>query len=105
MTTRRLREYSQAHSELLEAARWYESQSIGLGFRLFEAVDAAIDEILTWPDAAPIVSGLTGQPVLRSKRVQTFPYRAIYFVTDTQIVIVAYAHVRREAGYWQHRVK
>jgi len=104
VTRRGLRELSQAHSELWEAARWYENQSAGLGFKLFDAVDAAVDEILSWPEAAPIVPGRNGQSALRSKRVQRFPYRVIYFVKDEQIVIVAYAHARRKAGYWRHRV-
>jgi len=89
---------------MLQAARWYEDQSAGLGFRLFNKVYVAVDEIPSWPDTAPPVPGWDKQPTLRSKRLQTFPYRVIYYVTDTQIVVVAYAHTRREASYWQHRI-
>lgn len=34
-----------------------------------------------------------------------FPYRIVYYVTDTSIVILAYAHQRRQPDYWQHRLE
>jgi hypothetical protein len=28
----------------------------------------------------------------------------LYYLTDTSVVIVAYAHARRKPGYWRHRI-
>lgn len=42
---------------------------------------------------------------VRSARVGVFPYRIVYYVTDTSIVILAYAHQRRQPDYWQHRLE
>ena len=36
--------------------------------------------------------------------VGVFPYRVIYYLTDTGVVIVVYAYNRRTPGYWQHRL-
>ena len=48
--------------------------------------------------------GWDEEPVVRSKRVRVFPYRVLYYLTDTSVVIVAYAHTRRKPRYWQHRL-
>lgn len=33
------------------------------------------------------------------------PYGVVYYATDSEIVIVAYAHEKRRPGYWKHRVE
>lgn len=33
-----------------------------------------------------------------------FPYRVVYLVHEDELVIVAYAHDRREPGYWDRRM-
>lgn len=43
--------------------------------------------------------------MVRSASVKVFPYRVIYYLTDTSVVIVAYAHNRRKPDYWQHRLQ
>lgn len=44
------------------------------------------------------------EPVVRRKGVAGFPYGIIYYLTDSEIVIVAYAHEKRRPGYWRHRL-
>lgn len=36
--------------------------------------------------------------------VTVFPYRVLYYLTDTSFVILAYAHNRRKPKYWDHRL-
>ncbi len=42
--------------------------------------------------------------MIRSRSVARFPYDIIYFVTDEEIVIVAYASEKREPNYWANRL-
>ncbi len=42
--------------------------------------------------------------MIRSRSVARFPYDIIYFVTDEEIVIVAYASEKREPSYWVNRL-
>ena len=67
-------------------------------------VEDAVLGVLDWPRAAPVFPGWDEEPVVRSKRVRVFPYRVLYYLTDTSVVIVAYAHTRRKPRYWQHRL-
>ncbi|NLB47688.1 MAG: type II toxin-antitoxin system RelE/ParE family toxin, partial [Microbacteriaceae bacterium] len=42
--------------------------------------------------------------VIRSKAVRGYPYRIVYTVEPDAVLILAYAHERREPGYWLHRL-
>src|SRR5699024_6535684 len=100
--TRRI--HPEAASELLEAAKWYQAEQHGLGDDFMAEVEEAVLGILDWPHAAPAFPGWNEEPFVRNKRVRVFPYRVVYYITDTSIVIVAYAHARRKPGYWEHRL-
>ncbi|MGO1544140.1 MAG: hypothetical protein ACTHXA_07340 [Gulosibacter sp.] len=60
--------------------------------------------ITEWPGAAPIYYGWNREPIMRSKRLKRFPYLVLYFVTDVELVIVAFSHTRREPDYWKDRL-
>lgn len=98
------REHPEARVELREAAFWYDDQRRYLGDDFYDAIDSTIQHVLDWPEAAPLLPGWDELPVVRSASVRVFPYRVIYYLTDTSVVIVAYAHNRREPKYWQHRL-
>jgi hypothetical protein len=100
--TRRV--HPEAASELSEAAEWYETERTGLGGDFLSEVRAAEQRALDWPEAAPVFPGWDELPVVRSAKVRVFPYRVISYLTDTSVVIVAYAHNRRRPKYWQHRL-
>lgn len=99
------REHPVAREELRSAALWYDDQHAGLGKDFLDAIDEAIERLLDRPHSAPIVAGWEDEPQVRSMRVRVFPYRVLYYITDTAVVIVAYAHQRRRPGYWHHRVE
>lgn len=40
----------------------------------------------------------------RSRAVRGYPYRIVRTVEPDAIVILAYAHERRDPGYWLHRL-
>lgn len=98
------REHPEARAELREAAFWYDDQQLYLGDDFHDAIEVTIQRVLDWPQAAPVFPGWCELPVVRSASVNVFPYRVIYYRTDTSVVIVAYAHSRRKPGYWLHRL-
>lgn len=97
------REHPEARAELRAGAEWYEDSATGQ--ELLDATREARQSIANMPDAWPPVRAWERQPVVRRKGVTGFPYGVIYYVTDNEIVIVAYAHEKRLPGYWKHRIE
>lgn len=96
------REHPQARAELRAGATWYDDPATGQ--ELLDATLEARRSIAAMPEAWPPVGGWDRKPIVRRKGVAGFPYGVIYYKTDSEIVIVAYAHERRQPGYWKHRV-
>lgn len=94
----------EAHEELLQQARFYEREHAGLGLDFLDAVDAAIEAIVGFPDAWRPYPGWNRRPDVRVKQVQGFPVGIVYFVDSDRLVILAYAHHRRDAAYWRARL-
>ena len=103
--TRPFRTEPEASAELEAAAVWYDHQRRGLGTEFLEAVDAALDRIARWPHAAPRVPGVSADVPARKAPVTRFPYHIAYLEMPDAIRILAFAHDRREPGYWHSRVK
>ena len=87
-----------AESELLEAARFYEARSAGLGHSFLAAVRYAIEQIQANPESTPVVRGS-----LRRKALPRFPYSLIYDVGLGQIRVLVVMHQRRRPSYWKGR--
>ncbi|MFT4295965.1 MAG: type II toxin-antitoxin system RelE/ParE family toxin [Micropruina sp.] len=98
------REHPEAVAEFDAAVHWYEEQEAGVGLALIERARQARRDIGDWPNAAPLFATAQDGTVIRSKAVHGYPYRVIYAVEPDVIVILAYAHERREPGYWLHRL-
>jgi mRNA-degrading endonuclease RelE of RelBE toxin-antitoxin system len=43
-------------------------------------------------------------PLWRRLSLKVFPYRIIYRIEGSEIVVYALAHVRRRPGYWRKRI-
>jgi hypothetical protein len=93
-----------ADVEFLDAVSYYETQQAGLGNEFDIEVARAVADALWNPDAWPKFPDWDRSPVVRSRKVDVFPYRIIYFVQDDELVIVAIAHQSRYPGYWKSRV-
>lgn len=89
-----------ASEEFSAAVRWYESQRLGLGAEMFDAVVTTIQRIEQQPE-----SGAAAHPETRTRRtlVERFPYQVVYRLTQDEIEILAIAHLKRRPGYWKHR--
>lgn len=89
----------QARTELLEARAWYEERSPGLGLEFARAVDVAVERALRTPEAFRFI-----EADFRHVLMRRFPYSIIYYVTDTELVIVSCFHHRRRPGAWARNV-
>jgi plasmid stabilization system protein ParE len=96
------REHPAARAELLAGATWYDDAATGQ--ELLDATREARRTIAAMPNAWPPVQGWNRQPTVRRKGVAGFPYAIVYYVTESEIVIVAYAHEKRRPGYWKARI-
>jgi len=88
-----------AQYELDEAIEYYNSEVPELGnIFLLEAL-AVIDRISQYPEGWHPLS-----PHTRRCRLRRFPYGIIYARLDSEIVILAVAHLHRKPGYWRNRL-
>lgn len=87
-----------AEADILEAARWYEQRSPGLGGEFLRAVDVALAEIARGPERYPLVHGEARRALLRH-----FPYGVFFVATPEFVSVVACVHARRDPRRWQGR--
>lgn len=88
----------EAREELLETIRYYESESQGLGAAFLDSVNEGIQQILSFPQSAPVLRGK-----VRSKTIRRFPYSLIYSIREENIRIVAVMNQKRRPLYWWGR--
>ena len=96
MTVRYL---SEAVGEWIAAGRYYEAQRHGLGRRFDREFEAAIQKILEAPNRWPLE-----RAKVRRYRMTKFPYKIMYRLNDSEVVVVAVAHASRRPGYWADRL-
>ena len=88
-----------AEEEMYEAAKYYQSQTTGLGNDFLSEVERAIASIAQSPLTWPKIEG-----ELRRRLVRRFPFGILYYIEPEEIVIVAVSHLRRTPGYWKNRL-
>ena len=101
----RVRFEDEADAEYRLAGRWYEDRQEHLGVEFFDAVDAAIGQILELPRSGFPVPSTPADVAVRRMAVTRFPYHVIYLETTADIRILAIAHDRRKPGYWKTRLR
>jgi plasmid stabilization system protein ParE len=89
-----------AQIELDETIEYYNNESVGLGDAFLLEVLNAIERIKLFPEAWHPFSSHT-----RRCQLHRFPYGIIYQILDTEILIVAIAHLHRKPDYWKDRIK
>jgi plasmid stabilization system protein ParE len=94
----RVRFHPDARAELREARRWYYDRSPLSAVAFAHVVDDAVSRIVESPTQYPLAEHRTRKLVL-----QRFPFN-IFYLSDTEIVIVAVAHQKRRPGYWSSRL-
>ena len=100
--TKPLRIHHLAEGELAEAASWYEVKQPGLGFSLLNLADETVEQLRS--------GRLPGSPVphvrvnsARRVLLKRFPYSIVFYDSEDELVIIAFAHTSRRPGYWRSR--
>jgi toxin ParE1/3/4 len=96
----RLIYHPEAEAELIEAARFYEARSPGLGDRFLGEFEATITEIQGAPGRWAIVEG-----DLRCRTLRRFPFGIYYRFNDDELRILVIKHHSQHPDYWRHRLR
>jgi toxin ParE1/3/4 len=95
---RQVRFLSAAEWELIQAARYYESEVPALGAGFLSEVQKAVAGIESHPQAASVV-----KEKIRRRIPGRFPYAIVYRVEPDEIIILAMIHLHRSPDYWHGR--
>jgi toxin ParE1/3/4 len=87
-----------AERELNEAARYYESQSRGLGSAFLTEIERCTQSILDYPKAGAVIQGS-----VRRRLARRFPYAVLYSVKPEGIRILSIMNMKRRPMYWAGR--
>jgi toxin ParE1/3/4 len=87
-----------AADDVRRAYIWYERRRTGLGEEFLEEVQAAMDAVLTAPEAYPVLHRQT-----RRSLVRRFPYGLFYRLLDGTVIFVACTHTHRDPETWKRR--
>jgi plasmid stabilization system protein ParE len=96
----KLRIHRLAVAEIDHEVDYYESCSVGLGAELEDEIDAVLETIRQFPQAAPQWGD---RPDRRVAVLDRFPFTLVYQIKTKEIVILALAHMSRRPGYWSRR--
>jgi plasmid stabilization system protein ParE len=95
-----IRYVPEADAELAEARIWYRSQRQGLDVALMQRVDEAVKRIIENPNAFPVV-----HEQFRRAIVRQFPFAIFFEVRESEIVVFAIFHSRRNPQRVKSRLK
>jgi hypothetical protein len=88
----------EAAHEFHRAIQYYEEKSPGLGGELLSDVERLENLLSSNPEL-----GSPGKSGTRRLLLRRFPFLLVYILVDREPLIVAFAHQRREPGYWSDR--
>lgn len=91
--------------ELAEAAAWYASRQPGLAGRFLEEFEHALGSVLARPASFPCLRDLLPELQIRRALLPRFPYAILFIDLDTEVRVLAVAHLKREPGYWLNRLE
>ena len=84
--------------EMNDAIAYYELQFSGLGTAFKEEIQKAINRIIKYPKAWPIVD-----KDIRKYILHKYPYNVLYSLEKDHLYIIAIAHQHRKPNYWIDR--
>lgn len=89
-----------AQKELDDAIEYYNVESPGLGDQFLIEVLAGFDRIKQFPHAWHPYTENT-----RRCQTRRFPYGITYQILESEVLIIAVAHMHRRPGYWRDRIR
>jgi toxin ParE1/3/4 len=81
-----------ARRDLDAAFDWYAARHVVLAERFLGSVDLALNQAGQLPESHPLVFA-----AVRAVRVRGFPYRVLFRVNRSDLIVVAVFHIRRDA--------
>lgn len=91
--------HPEADEEYAEAAAHYANINPDLGGRFFDEIERLIAEACAAPHRFRRVDG-----EVRRHLADDFPYALLYLDEPEDIWIVAVMPLKRDQGYWKHRI-
>jgi toxin ParE1/3/4 len=91
--------HREADAEFTEALRYYADISPALAARFYDEVEASITEVCAHPQRFRQI-----EPPVRRRLVPNFPYALLYIDEPDRVWITSIMPLRRDPGYWRHRL-
>ena len=91
--------HEEAQAEFLEAIDYYASVSPELGERFYAEIERLMAEVCAAPRRFRKYD-----PPARRHIARGFPFAVVYLEREDHVWIVAVMPMRREPGYWKHRL-
>lgn len=95
----------EARTEYRKVLGWYERQRAGLGDEFSAVARETLEMIENFPSAGEPVERLEGDSRIRKMAMRLFPYHVVYLELAKTTEALAFAHDRRQEGYWRVRLK
>ena len=89
---------SAAEVDYTESLKWYAERSIEAANDFDAELDRAISQIAAAPERFPMCD-----PRHRYFLLRRFPFRIIYRIAASDVVVIAVAHGSRSPNYWTNR--
>ena len=90
--------HPEAEAEFIASIDYYEDREVALGYDFSTEVFAAIQSIVKYPDAWPVI-----EDEVRRCLVNRFPYSVLYSIEQNEVYVLAVMHLRRHPDYWKYR--
>jgi len=95
---RAIRYHPEFHTDVLDAAQWYDERQAELGNDFVARVRKAVSDLIAAPGRrTPIEYGMCYWPIGR------FPYVVFYDLTEFEIFIVGVMHTSQQPEKWRVR--
>ncbi len=96
---RSLRYHPLFHSDVLNAAEWYDGRHPNLGVDFLARIRRAVDQLMADPECRSSIDyGVRYWPVKR------FPYVVFYDLTESEVLVLGVMHTSQESEKWlSHR--
>jgi hypothetical protein len=95
----------EALAEANDAQIWYESRKPGLGGEFSRILHESIKAISQHPRRWPREDSVPSDQEIRFVTLQPFSYSLVYKVGESDLVLLAVAHLHQRPGYWRERLK
>jgi toxin ParE1/3/4 len=91
--------HEEAQVEFLAALDHYASVSADLGERFYAEIERLMEAVCAAPKRFRKYD-----PPARRHLARDFPYALVYIENEDHVSIIAVMPLRREPGYWKHRL-